>query len=156
MLSDPEFENLMADPTKKIAHNIHWMPSESHDDAQEFVVAVQSEASWPLRITGQWNPESQKLSLALIHTGAGRIVGLDFNPTSPHHNPDCRRTRSTKRRCDCPRGTHLQRWSEEEQMSWAYAAPEITATWDDPVAAWRQFCALINVAHRGILSQPER
>ena len=151
MLSDPEFENLLADPTKKIAHNIRWTLSDSHDGAQGFVVAVQSEAGWPLRITAWWNPESRKLSYALVHDDAGRIVGLCLGRGIVHHRPTCGRGRAAKRRCDCPRGTHKHLWTEQFGDQWAYAPPDITAGPDDPVAVWQQFCAEINLTHRGIL-----
>ncbi len=38
-----------------------------------------------------------------------------------------------------------------------FSAPIESATgWDDPIAVWRQFCAMINVRHSGILQEPER
>ena len=156
MITDQEFANLLADPTKEIVGDIPWVPIAGREPAQGFAIAVRSETGWSLRIKAWWNPRAEKLSYALIHEDAGRIVGLDVDPTTPHHNPDCRPGRSARSRCPCPRGTHIQRWSEVDGMTWAYAAPEITATWDEPVAAWRQFCNLINVTHRGTLREPER
>ena len=156
MITDQEIADLLEDVTKQIAGDIHWAPSATHDGAQEFTVAVQSVAGWPLRIEGWWKPGSQKLSFALIHEVTGRIVGLDLGPTLVHHNPGCRKTRAAKLRCDCPRGSHLQIWSEAEGTERAAAVSEITAAWDDPIGAWQQFCAIINARHSGILREPER
>ena len=156
MITDQEIADLLDDATKEIAGDIHWAPSATHDGAQEFTVAVQSAAGWPLRIEAWLNQGAQKLSLALIHEDAGRIVGLDLGPTLVHHNPVCRKTRAAKLRCDCPRGSHIQIWSEAEGTERAVAVSEITAAWDDPIGAWQQFCAMINVRHSGILQEPER
>lgn len=156
MFSNQTFEELLSAKTKEIVGDIAWAPVGGREPAQRFTVAVQSASGSPLRIEAWWNPGAGKLSYTLIHKDEGRIVGLDVDPTTPHHNPGCRGGRSVKRSCRCPRGTHVQRWSEEDGMAWAYAAPEITASWDEPVAVWRQFCDLINVTHRGILREPER
>ena len=156
MFPDREFEKLLSDVTKEILRDIPWAPVAGREPAQRFTIAVLSETGWPLRIKAWWNPRAEKLSYALIHEDAGRIVGLDVDPTTPHHNPGCRPTRSTRSHCDCPRGTHIHLWSEAGGMEQADAAPEITASWDEPVAAWRQFCDLINLAHRGILREPQR
>lgn len=156
MLTEQELVNLLADSTKEVLGDIHWTLSATHDGAHEFAVAVQSAAGWPLLIVVWWKPGSQKLSLALIHQEAGRIVGLDLGPTLVHHNPGCRKTRAAKLRCDCPRGSHIQIWSEAEGTERAAVVSEITAAWDDPIGAWQQFCAMINVRHSGILREPER
>ena len=156
MLTDQSLAVLLADTTKEVLDDIHWTPSATHDGAQEFVVIVQSAAGWTLRIEAWWKPSSQKLSFALIHEATGRIVGLDLGPTLVHHNPGCRKTRAAKLRCDCPRGSHIQIWSEAEGTEHAAAVSEITSAWDDPIGAWQQFCAMINVRHSGILREPER
>lgn len=156
MITDREFGELLSDPTKESVGDIRWGAVAGREPAQRFTIAVQSASGWPLRVEAWWNPRAEKLSYALIYEGVGRIVGLDVDPTTPHHNPGCRPTRSTRSHCDCPRGTHIQRWSEADGMARADATPEITASWDEPVAAWRQFCDLINLAHRGILREPER
>ena len=156
MLTDREFEKLLSDVTKEIVSDIPWEPVGGREPAQGFAIPVRSETGCPLKIEAWWNPGAEKLSYALIHEDAGRIVGLDVDPTTPHHNPDCRPGRSTRSSCDCPRGTHIHLWSEADGMARADAAPEITASWDEPVTVWRQFCDLINVAHRGTLREPER
>ena len=156
MLTNQGLADLLADTAKEVLGDIHWTPSATHDGAQEFVVIVQSAAGWPLRIRAWLHQGAQKLSLSLIHEGTGRIVGLDLGTTLPHHNPGCRKTRAAKLRCDCPRGSHLQIWSEAEGTERAAVVSEITAAWDDPIGAWQQFCAMINVRHSGILREPER
>lgn len=151
MFTGQKLADLIADTTKDIPGDIHWMPSDTHDGAQEFTVAVQSATGWPLRIEAWLSPGSRKLFLALIHADEGRIVGLCQGAGSIHHSPTCRRTRASKRRCDCPRSTHMHRWTEEFGDRWIYAPTGITAEADDPAAVWRQFCAEIKLTHHGIL-----
>ena len=45
----------------------------------------------------------------------------------------------------------MHRWTEEFGDRWIYVPTGITAEADEPAAVWRQFCAEINLAHRGIL-----
>ena len=52
MTTTQEFEQILADPTKWIDGDIHWRPSESHNDAQRFQVPVQSDQRWPLWVDG--------------------------------------------------------------------------------------------------------
>ena len=155
MLTNQEFADLLADPTKEIVGDIRWAPSDTHRWVREFAVDVESATGWPLWIKAWWNPVRSKLSYTLILDGPGRIVGLDLGTDVGHHNPGCRATRAEKRRCNCPRGLHKQRWTEEHEAKQAYVPLDITAEWDDPVGVWRQFCAEINVTHRGILWEPE-
>lgn len=151
MLTNQGLADLLADTTKEVLDDIHWTPSATHDGAQEFVLIVQSAAGWPLRIRAWLNQGAQKLSFALIHEEAGRIVGLCLGPGILHHGPMCKGTRGSRRRCDCPRGLHMHRWTEEFGDRWIYVPTGITAEADEPAAVWRQFCAEINLAHRGIL-----
>ena len=151
MITDQEFAELLADPTKEIIGDIRWTPSDTHRWAREFAVDVESATSWPLRIEGWWNPMRSKLSYTLLHGEAGRIVGLCLSAGDVHHRPTCKRSRRARRRCDCPRGTHKHRWTERFRDQWVYAPSDITADAEDPSAVWGQFCAEINLAHRGIL-----
>ena len=151
MLTNQSLAVLLADTTKEVLGDIRWTPSATHDGAQEFVLIVQSAAGWPLRIRAWLNQGAQKLSFALIHEEAGRIVGLCLGPGILHHGPMCKGTRGPRRRCDCPRGLHMHRWTEEFGDRWIYVPTGITAEADEPAAVWRQFCAEINLAHRGIL-----
>ena len=133
MITNREFADLLADPTKEITGDILWTPSASHPWVQEFVVAVESPTRWPLRVEAWLNPRRSKLSYALIHNGAGRIVGLDLGADVGHHNPDCRRTRASKRRCGCPRGLHkhagLRRTGRTKLMSRRTSPPHGTTPW---------------------------
>lgn len=100
--------------------------------------------------------ESQyrKLSYALIHRQARRIVGLDLGEDLIHHNPDCERKRGRSLACACPRGTHKHRWSDDTKAEFAYVPSDITTQWDDPVAVWQEFCLEIGVTHSGTLKEP--
>lgn len=156
MITDREIADLLEDETKEIAGDIHWASYVGRAPAQIFSAPIQSAAGWPLRVHGSWNEATKRLTYAVIHAGAGRILGLDLGDKLIHHGPNCPRTRSAKSRCDCPRDAHMHRWTEQFGAAWIYAPSNVTAAWDDPVAAWRQFCAEINLAHRGILHEPER
>lgn len=151
MFNYREFEKLLSDTTKEIVGDIRWTPIDGREPAQGFTVAVRSEAGWPLEIVGWWNPGRGKLSYALIHEEGKRIVGVCLGAGVVHHRPTCRRTRAGKRHCDCPRGTHMHRWTEQFGDQWIDAPHSITADAEDPSAVWQQFCAEINLAHRGIL-----
>ena len=151
MITTQELDDLLADPTKETIGDIRWEPSGAYDSALTFAVAVESAADRPLTIEAWWNPRRMKLFYSLIYGDVGRIVGLCLGPGVVHHRPTCGRTRAAKRRCACPRGTHKHRWTEQFGDQWVYTPSDITAGADDPAAVWREFCAEINVAHRGIL-----
>ncbi len=154
MLTQQEFESLLADDTKRITGDIVWTSDEFHSAAQGFRAGVQSEADWPLFVEGWWNPHSGKLTFTLVHRRARRIVGLDLGDLL-HHNPSCPRKRGRRVACDCPHGTHKHRWTEEFKAEWAYKPGDITATWDQPLEVWEQFCAETKIIHWGILHNPE-
>lgn len=154
MLTDQEFDTLMSDDNKVIFGDIAWQLDKSHHPAQEFRVEVDSEAGWPLFIEGWWNPGSEKLSYTLIHRQARRIIGLDLGENLVHHNPDCERKRGKRLACECPRGTHKHRWSEQFKSESAYVPSDITATWDDPLAVWQEFCVEVRLTHLGSLREP--
>ncbi len=151
MITDQQFADLLADPTKEIVGDIRWAPSDTHPWAREFVVDVESATGWLLWIEAWWNPMRSKLSYTLIHREAGRIVGLCLGAGDVHHQPTCKRSRRNKRRCDCPRGTHKHRWTEQFGDQWVYVPSDITADAEEPSAVWREFCAEINLTHGGIL-----
>lgn len=156
MITEQEFVDLLADPTKEIVGDIAWATSSSHPGAQVFAVRVRSRPDWPLRVEVWWSLPAKSLSYAVIHDDVGRILGLCMGARVFHHQPECHATRAVKRRCDCPRGTHKHRWTEQFADKRIYVPSDITVEWDEPVAVWRQFCAEMNVIHRGILQEPER
>ena len=156
MITDQEFAELLADPTKEIVGDIDWAASPSHPGAQVFTARVRSRPSWPLRIEAWWSLPTRYLSYTVLYDDVGRILGLCMGARVFHHQPECHATRAVKRRCDCPRGTHKHRWTEQFADRRIYVPSDITMEWDEPVGVWRQFCAELNVIHRGTLQEPER
>ncbi|MDE2967364.1 MAG: hypothetical protein OXS30_07775 [Chloroflexota bacterium] len=154
MLIDQDLAAILSDNTKTISQNIFWDKDEDHSGAQEFRVGVWSEADWPLQVYGWFNDQIGQLSYSLLHLRDGRIVGLDLGDRLIHHNPDCNRRRR-RTTCACPRGTHKQVHSEQHQMRVAYVPADISASWDDPVSVWRQFCEEVRIEHLGTLAAPE-
>lgn len=51
---------------------------------------------------------------------------------------------------------HKHRWSESTADKEAYVPKDITATVDDPVTVWEQFCAEASITHEGRLATPIR
>lgn len=154
MITDEEFSAILSDPTKRVDGDIRWIDDEDKSSAMEFMVDVWSEPDWPLIAHGWFNPQSGKLSYSVIVRGWRRIIGLDLGEALVHHNLGCRRRRD-RVRCTCPRGMHKQYWSEQHQMGKAFVPGDITASWDDPVTAWREFCAEIHLEHVGRMWTPE-
>ncbi len=143
MITQQEFEAILADTSKRVEGNLAWRDDEDHSPAREFRVPVASEPGWPLTLIGWWNPLSRKLSYTLRHDAAGRILGLDLGPVT-HQNPTSERLA----------GTHKHRWMDEYRDKHAYVPGDITAEWDDPVAVWEQFCSEVGIAHEGSLRSP--
>ncbi|HHH46919.1 MAG TPA: hypothetical protein ENK53_07935 [Thiotrichales bacterium] len=142
MITQQEFESILADASKRIAGDIRWQEDENHSPALEFRVEVESDPGWPLVLVGRWNPRAGTLSYVLIHRSVGRIYGLDLG--ADHHNPTCQRVGEK----------HKHRWTEEFRDKKAYVPSDITASWDGPVEAWDQFCREANIEHRGRMHPP--
>lgn len=154
MLTDQEFEALLADTTKQVASDIAWSNDHLHFGARQFRVVVLSESEWPLLVKGWWNPKSGRLSYSLIHDRRERIIGLDLGDGLIHHNPDCNRRRR-RTSCACPRGTHKQHWTQAFGNRQAYSPADITGQWHEPRLVWQQFCAEVNIRHLGTLEAPK-
>lgn len=84
-LSRQEYAAIISDGTKHIAGDIDWV-GHPNAPARQFRVDVDSEADHPIFIKGWYNPNSGKLSYALIHRAMGRIHGLDLG--ADHCNPN--------------------------------------------------------------------
>lgn len=142
MLTQGEFEAILADGSKRIEGNLDWREDPEHSPAREFRVELHSDAGWPIFVVGRFNPYAGTLSYVLIHRGAGRIYGLDLG--ADHHNPTCQRVGEK----------HKHRWTEAFRDKEAYVPTDIIAPWDDPVQVWREFCAEARITHAGVLPRP--
>jgi len=141
-LTQVEFEAILADRSKRLDGDIQWGEDEDHSPAVCFRVEVTSAGGVPLFVCGSFNRLAKALSFALIHRSVGRIYGLDLG--KDHHNPTCEYVGEK----------HKHRWSEPVRDKEAYVPEDITASVDDPVAVWAQFCAEAAITHGGVLNAP--
>ena len=142
LITEQEFDHILSDETKKIEINLAWKDDEDHSPARVFRTAVLSDEAYPLEVVGRWNPKAAKLSYVLLHRNSGRIYGLDMG--ARHRNPTGEEVGET----------HKHRWTTEFRDKEAYVPLDITATWDQPVVVWEQFCAEAGIAHLGTLDEP--
>ena len=143
MLTQQEFEAILADDSKRIDGDIPWREDPEHSPSREFRVELASDAGWPLFVVARFNPYAGTLTYALIHRGAGRIYALDLG--ADHHNPTCQRVGEK----------HKHRWTEGFRDKEAYVPDDVTAPWNDAVAVWQQFCREAKIAHTGALFAPD-
>ncbi|MDQ3776686.1 MAG: hypothetical protein M3461_21205 [Pseudomonadota bacterium] len=78
----------------------------------------------------------------LILKTAGRIYGLDLG--KEHHNPQCQQVGDK----------HKHRWTEQFRDKEACVPGDITATAENPVAVWTEFCAQAKIEHCGRMRPP--
>lgn len=142
MITQQEFDAIVADASKRIEGDIFWREDADHSPAREFRVELRSDAGWPLVVVGRFNAYAGTLSYVLIHRGAGRIYGLDLG--ADHHNPSCQRVGEK----------HKHRWTEAFRDKEAYVSDDITAVWDAPVEVWTQFCREASITHQGLMHPP--
>jgi hypothetical protein len=141
-LSQSEFELLLV-TEKVIEGDIAWQKDQDHA-AVEFLVRPETADGFPLVIRGSYNHEAKALSFSVIHRAAGRIYALDLG--KEHRNPSSGQLVGE---------LHKHRWSQEFADREAYRPDDITATVDDPVAVWEQFCDEAGIVHRGKLTTPK-
>lgn len=142
MITQQEFEAILADTTKRIEGDLMWRDDTDKWPAKEFRAPVLFDGGDYLGIVGRWNPLTGKLSYALLHHGTGRVYGLDIG--TDHRNPTGEYVGET----------HKHYWTDDYQDKQAYAPEDITARWDQPVQVWRQFCTEAGVVHSGTLEPP--
>lgn len=134
-----EFEAMIQDPTKTIVGDITWSEDEDHSPVVEFKVQISESA---LFVKGSFNPLARTLSFTLFHPASGRLYGLDLG--KDHGNPDGQMMGEK----------HKHRWNEPVQAREAYVPSDITASVDDPVSVWSQFCDEAVITHYGTLQTP--
>jgi hypothetical protein len=141
-MTQEEFEALIIDNTKKINHDITWGKDEDHSPSLEFQIQVDSDPSYPIILKGSYNPLSEALSYVLIHKKFGRIYALDMG--KEHRNPAG----------ELVGEKHKHRWDEVLRDKKAYEPDDITASKNNPVAVWRQFCEEAKIIHNGTMQEP--
>ena len=144
MLTQQEFDDILADTSKRIEGDIVWTPDDRHNGAAEFRAAVLSDAGYPLFIAGWHRPQTASLTYALVYGGARRIYAINFGHL--HTNPSSGERVGTK---------HKHYWTEDFQDRMAYNPHDVTEPWHRPIAVWRQFCAEAGIDHRGPMYSPD-
>ena len=139
---DAEYKAIIDDDAKSITQSIAWHDAPDDPTVQEFRVNVDCPNAAAMFIKGRYNPSAGKLSYTLVMQSVGRIYGLDLGAS--HRNPNGDRIGDT----------HKNYRAEGARDNWAYAPEDITASCDDPVGVWHQFCAEANIRHTGIMPQP--
>lgn len=138
---DAEYKAII-DDEKFITENIVWRNAPGRSAAQEFRVDIDYPDVDVLRIKGWYNSTAGTLSYTIFIPSVGRIYGLDMGMI--HINPNQKAVGRT----------HKNYWVEGERDDWAYEPEDITASLNDPVAVWRQFCAEANIRHTGTMYRP--
>jgi hypothetical protein len=138
VLSQSEFDALIADPEKYIEGNIIWQQERSPWFG--FRSEITSPAGYPLFLKGSYNPIISALSYVIIHPPEGRIYGLDIG--KDHRNPDGQLVGEK----------HKHRWHESLRDKQAYNPLDITAPATKPEKVWIQFCNEANLIHNGSMA----
>ena len=143
-LSQEEFEAILADESKRIVGDLIWVAEPGKPGGFKFRAPVRHAGELDMFVAGFERLSTKRLSFALVYDER-RIAGLDLGAVF-HTNKD--RTRIV--------GTHLHLWVEQNQETQAYAAPEVTARFDQTMPAWQQFCARLRIVHLGRFREPQR
>jgi hypothetical protein len=141
-MNQGEYEALMSDPTKRIDRDLDWAVDDSHPAALSFRTDISSEAGYPLYVKGYLNQNSRKLTYVLLHRAEGCVYRLDLG--MEHPNLDGTRVGEK----------HKHAWTPELGIKDAYVPKDITATLDEPVKVWEQFCTEAKVVHSGQMGEP--
>lgn len=138
-LGQDEFELILQDTSKTIQDDIIWQSHPQHELLLKFKADIISELDYQLSIRGTYNVLIHTLSYHLIYLPYDRIYGLDLG--KDHQNPDGQHVGET----------HKHRWSEIYRDKQAYVPPDITASGDDPILVWQQFCEEAVICHSGMM-----
>lgn len=142
MLTQAEFEAILADESKSIDSDIVWSEDEDHSPTVEFRAEVTSEPGYPLFVCGSYNAVAETLSFSLIHKGVGRVYALDMG--KDHRNPNGQLVGEK----------HKHKWREPVRDKEAYVPDDITAPVTAPHQVWEQFCAESAITHNGRIQPP--
>ncbi len=83
-MNQGEYGALMFDTTKRIERDLTWTVDDSHPAAFSFRTEILSDADYPLIVKGYLNPNSRKLTFALVHRAQGCIYRLDLGAEHPN------------------------------------------------------------------------
>ena len=144
-LSQAEFDEILADDSKRIIGDIVWVAVSAHSDAKSFKASVLSNANDNLLVEGCFRPSKRKLGISLIVVGH-RVAGIDFGSNIRHRNVSGTRFE----------GAHLQLWSADAGAAEARPLPRGTPGWNQPVEVWLWLCDLLGIVHVGEMLSPDK
>lgn len=143
MLTAEEFSEFLSDDGKRVVGDIAWERAPGRHPSMGFRREIVATSGYVVQVQGSYNPLNGKLSFTIFHARDGRIYGLDLG--AEHLNPTGERVGDK----------HKHAWTPEAKDRAAYVPDDITAPWDRPVEAWRQFCAEAGILHEGTMSPPD-
>jgi hypothetical protein len=139
-LSQAEFEAILQDNSKTIQGDIVWQSHPQHELLLKFKAEILADLdNYQLSLRGTYNPLIYALSYHLICPPYGRIYGLDLGKA--HKNPNGEHVGDK----------HKHRWSEIYRDKQAYEPKDITASGDNPLKVWQQFCKEAAIRHDGVM-----
>ena len=141
-LTEKYFESIIQNSSKYVQGDIKWLQHPQHELLVKFKVEINSDLDIALSIRGTYNLITSALSYHLIFPPYGRIYGLDLG--KEHKNPDGKLVGEK----------HKHRWTEIYRDKIAYVPDDITATQNNPVLVWQQFCQEAIIKHDGIMLTP--
>lgn len=137
-LTNSEWREILADESKTVRGDIDWVVDEEHPGTVEFFVPFDSASGHPLWVKGSINWKIPAVSFVVIHGRAGRIYGLDLGKDHQHDG----------------NRTHKHTWSEAHKDRNTYVPADITASIEDVVGLWDQFCREARITHVGVMRRP--
>ncbi len=142
-MTNAEMEELIA-AAKRLNGDIVWSEDEDKSFKREFgPLPIETSIGRQLVLRGSINPAAQTLTFVVIDKVLNQsIYRLDLG--KDHKNPGGELTGDP----------HKHRCREGMKDNWAYRPQDITATAENPVQVWLQFCAEFNIEHNGTMHAP--
>jgi len=141
--TESDLDVILDNETKIISCDIQWQADEDHSPAVEFLVPINSDLGYQLKIRGSYNSKCKTFGFAMLLGGHGRIYGLDIG--TDHRNPK-QKERIGK--------IHKHKWSNIYKDKQAYVPNDITKGVCDVVKIWKEFCIEAKIRHEGELQLP--
>ena len=142
-LNSPDIIRFIRDRSKWIDGDIGWAPDNNNNPAARvFRRRILHNGDNLTFVVARFNYMASKLTYCIFHPTAGRIYGLDIGVM--HRNPNLKVVGRI----------HKHSWNPRDRDKYAYVPSDITATWDQPIRAWREFCDEAGIQHYGELDSP--
>jgi len=141
--TESDLDTILNNTTKIISGDIRWQDDEDHSPAIEFLVPINSDLGYQLKIRGSYNSKCNTFGFTILLGGHGRIYGLDIG--TDHRNPKQKENIGK---------IHKHKWTDIHKDKYAYCPNDITVGVDDVVKIWKEFCVEAKIIHQGVLLPP--